>query len=90
MMSMIKSLITLTLVVKDSQLGVRRAREGQTTFTMTFSLFVALKTLTLLVYFHVGPKDFGEKVEYCMMCEIGPCIMSKLESQSSLSIVTIV
>jgi len=62
----------------------RRAREGQTTFTMTFSLFVALKTLTLLVYFHLGLKDFGDKVEYGMMCEIGPCIMSKLESQSSL------
>jgi hypothetical protein len=57
---------------------------------MTFSLFVALKSLTLLDYFHLDPKDFGEKVEYCMMCEIGPCIMSKLESQSSLSIVAIV
>jgi hypothetical protein len=71
--------MTLTLVVKNCQLGVKRAREGQTTFTMTFSLFVALKTLTLLVYFHLGPKDF----EYIMMCEIGPCIMSKLETQSS-------
>jgi hypothetical protein len=51
---------------------------------MTSSLFVALKTLTLLVYFHLGLNDFGDKVEYSMMCEIGPCIMSKLESQLSL------
>jgi hypothetical protein len=62
MMSMIKSLMTLTLAVKDSQLSVRRAREGQTTFTKTFSLFVALKILRLLVYFHLGPRTLERRL----------------------------